>query len=68
MYRYRKFQLSDTQSVLVRTEVHGAQQRGGKAELFNAYAVNEWCPRTPLANRWRRKMETSVGAGRGREA
>lgn len=32
MYRYRKFQLSDTQSVLVRTEVHGAQQRSGKAE------------------------------------
>ncbi|KAM7454772.1 hypothetical protein BLSTO_04470 [Blastocystis sp. subtype 1] len=61
MYRYRKFQLSDTQSVLVRTEVHGAQQRGGKAELFNAYAVNEWCPRTPLVNRWRSKMETSSG-------
>ena len=61
MYRYRKFQLNDTQSVLVRTEVHGLQQRGGKAELFDAFAVNEWCARTQPANRWRSKMETSVG-------
>ena len=68
MYRYRKYQLSDTQSLLVRTEVHGAQHRNSRNCLFNAYAVNEWCPRTPPANRWRNKLEASVAVEGEREA
>lgn len=68
MYRYRKFTLSDGQVLLVRTEVHGVQKNREKPQLLNAYAVNEWCSRTPLTNRWRTKLATSVGARREVEA
>lgn len=61
MYRYRKFTLSDGQVLLVRTEVHGVQTVREKPMLLNAYAVNEWCSRTPLTNRWRAKLASSVG-------
>ena len=60
MYRYRKYQLNDEQTLLVRTEVHGYYNHNGKDELFNAYAVNEWCPRTPILNRWRNKLDSNV--------
>ncbi|CBK23546.2 uncharacterized protein [Blastocystis hominis] len=61
MYRYRKFTLSDGQVLLVRTEVHGVQTNREKPQLLNAYAVNEWCNRTPLTNRWRSKLAASPG-------
>ena len=68
MYRYRKFTLGDGSVMMVRTEVHGAQNRGGKKQLLQAYAINEWCDRTPLANRWRAKLVNFVGVGRVYEA
>lgn len=68
MYRYRKFGLSDGSMMLVRTEVHGEQVRDEKrAEneeekglLLQMYAINEWCDRTPQANRWRQKLVNFV--------
>lgn len=68
MYRYRKFTLSDGQVLLVRTEVHGVQTNREKPQLLNAYAVNEWCNRTPLTNRWRSKLAASVGMNEGVES
>ena len=68
MYRYRKFTLSDGQVQLVRTEVHGVQTNREKPQLLNAYAVNEWCNRTPLTNRWRSKLAASVGMSEGVES
>jgi len=66
MYRYRKFGLSDGLVMLVRTEVHGEQIRDEKKQtekekeekglLLQMYAINEWCDRTPPANRWRQKL------------
>lgn len=70
MYRYRKFGLSDGSVMLVRTEVHGEQIRDEKKQtedgeekglLLQMYAINEWCDRTPLANRWRQKLINFVG-------
>ena len=43
MYRYRKFTLGDGSVMMVRTEGRGAQNRGGKKQLLQAYAINEWC-------------------------
>ena len=52
--------------MLVRTEVHGEQIRDEKKQtekekeekglLLQMYAINEWCDRTPPANRWRQKL------------
>lgn len=60
LYRYRKVPLSDNQVLMVRTTVHGQQKKDTKVSTFNAYAINEWCSRTPLANRWRTKLNSSV--------
>lgn len=60
MYRYRKVALSDNQTLLVRTTVHGQQKKGDAVTTVNAYAINEWCNRTPLANRWKAKLNSSV--------
>lgn len=61
MYLYRKFALSGEKILLVRTEVHG--KLSDSDSFFNAYAMNEWCPRTPLTNRWRARLGNSVGEG-----
>lgn len=60
MYRYRKVPLNDNQVLMVRTTVHGQQKKDNRISTFNAYAINEWCNRTPLANRWRAKLNSSV--------
>ena len=59
MYRYQKFSLHDD-TLLIRSTVHGQQKRGNTTTTFNAYAINEWCPRTPLASRWRAKLASGV--------
>ena len=60
MYRYRKFTLEDGTTMMVRTEVHGKQVRNGKTNLLHLYAINEWCDRTPVVNRWRTKLINTV--------
>ena len=60
MYRYRKFTLDDDMTMMVRTEIHGKQERNGKTNLLQLYAINEWCDRTPIVNRWRARLPNSV--------
>ena len=65
LYRYKKFTFSNSgegagKTLLIRTSIHGIQKKGERETTFTNYAINEWCSRIPLANRWRNKIASSV--------
>jgi len=62
-FRYRKFPLDDTMTLVCRTELHGTVK---KTQYMTAFALNEYFPTVPTNNpqiiSWRDKIDSQSGA------
>ncbi|KAK8805652.1 hypothetical protein WA158_002308 [Blastocystis sp. Blastoise] len=61
VYKYRKFQLTEDLSLLVRTEVHGIEIKGEQKKYINSYALNEWDVTKKPNQKWRSMLDKASG-------
>lgn len=59
LYSYREF-VQDDFHILLRTELHGMENKYGKDVSYNAYALNEWNMSRPKASLWRNSLQKNV--------
>ena len=60
-YRYRKWQLGENVSLVVRCEVDGIQRSGTTDQLMTIKALNEFDPKQSGVD-WRQKLDSQRGA------
>ncbi|OQR99268.1 eukaryotic translation initiation factor 3 [Achlya hypogyna] len=61
-YKYRRFQLSDSISMVARCELHAISTKSGSEQTVAAFALNEWDPKLSGSVEWRKKIDLQRGA------